>query len=112
MKKLVLIILLFSGLSASAQTTTTVSPYRKDFDFLWNTVDSNYCYFNKKPIDWKKVKEIYAPQIDTVTSRDGFVKVMERVLYELYDHHIELSTNNKFSAPPGANWYRYAKPNL
>ncbi len=96
MKKLALIILLFSGLSSAAQTID-VSLYRKDFNYLWNTVDSNYCYFNKRPIDWNKVKEIYTQQIDTVTSRDGFVKLMERVLYELYDHHIELSTNNKFS---------------
>jgi C-terminal processing protease CtpA/Prc len=103
MKKLALIALLFITITASAQTR---SAYRKDFDYLWNTVDSNYCYFNKKPIDWKKIKAIYAPQVDTVTTRNAFVGIIERVLNELYDHHISLGTNTDLSrrlVPTGAD---------
>src|SRR5689334_2703948 len=103
MKKLALIALLFTTITASAQTP---SPYRKDFDYLWNTVDSNYCYFNKKPIDWNKIKAIYAPRIDTVTSRNSFVTIIEQVLNELYDHHISLGTNTDLSrrlVPTGAD---------
>ncbi|MCO5946414.1 S41 family peptidase [Mucilaginibacter flavidus] len=105
MKKLVLIALLFSTITASAQTNNP-SAYRKDFDYLWNTIDSNYCYFNKKPIDWNKVKTIYAPQIDTVTTRNSFVTIIEQVLNELYDHHISPGTNTDLSrrlVPTGAD---------
>ncbi|MEO6632013.1 MAG: hypothetical protein ABIN13_09840, partial [Mucilaginibacter sp.] len=103
MKKLILIALLFTTITASAQTQ---SAFRKDFDYLWNTVDSNYCYFNKKPIDWKKIKAIYAPQADTATTRNAFVGIIEKVLNELYDHHISLGTNTDLSrrlVPTGAD---------
>ena len=105
MKKLVLIALLFSTIAVSAQTTNP-SAYRKDFDYLWNIVDSNYCYFNKKPIDWNKVKAIYALRVDTVTTRNSFVTIIEQVLNELYDHHISLGTNTDLSrrlVPTGAD---------
>ena len=110
MKKLALITVLLISFTASAQTGATKA-YRKDFDYLWNTIDSNYCYFNKKPVKWNKVKEIYTPMIDTVNSREAFVNVIERVLYELYDHHIDLQTNTPFSrrlVPTSADiWAEY-----
>ena len=103
MKKLALITLLFITIAASAQSQ---SAYRKDFDHLWNIVDSNYCYFNKKPIDWKKIKAIYASQADTITTRNAFVGIIEKVLNELYDHHISVGTNTDLSrrlVPTGAD---------
>jgi len=96
MKKQALIIFLFTITAASAQTKTP-NQYRKDFDYLWNTIDSNYCYFDKRHIDWNNVKKIYAPQMDTISSRDSFVETIEKVLYELFDHHVDLQTNNDYS---------------
>ncbi len=96
MKKLILFGLLFKVFTVNAQNNNPVA-YKKDFEYLWNTIDSNYCYFNKKPINWAKIKELYAPQADTVKTRDGFVGIIEKVLYELYDHHVSLGTNNSLS---------------
>lgn len=95
--------MLLTTIAASAQIE---SAYHKDFEYLWNTIDSNYCYFNKKPIDRNKIKTIYAPQVDTATSRNSFVSIIERVLNELYDHHISLGTNTDQSrrlVPTGAD---------
>jgi carboxyl-terminal processing protease len=115
MKSVVFAILITCSLYGSAQTYTS-KQYREDFDYAWNSINDNYAYFNKKKIDWDKIKEIYAPQIDTVSSRSSFVTILEHFLYELYDHHCSLNTNNSFSrrlVPTGADiWaeYKNGKP--
>ena len=60
---------------------------------FWTTIRDNYAYFDKKQTDWDRVKEIYAPLADTVTTRRSLVLLLERVFYELYDHHASLNTN-------------------
>ncbi|HJP64405.1 MAG TPA: S41 family peptidase [Mucilaginibacter sp.] len=96
MKKLLLIALLSGTLSAFSQSYTS-KQYKADFTYFWNTIDSNYCYFEKKQVDWDKLRDIYSSQIDTVSNRDGFISVLERAMYELYDHHCGLSANTKTS---------------
>jgi C-terminal processing protease CtpA/Prc len=105
MKNITLIILLLGSASSYSQTFTK-QQYKADFNFFWNTVDSNYCYFEKKQVDWNKLRDIYSKQVDTATSRDGFVSIIEKAIYELYDHHCGLHTNTKFSrrlVPTGAD---------
>jgi C-terminal processing protease CtpA/Prc len=110
MKKILTPFCLFLFLSSSGQSLTPAQ-YREDFDFLWSTIRDNYCYWDKKQTDWNKVKELYAPMIDTVTSRRSFVLLIEKVYYELYDHHGSLSTNTQESqrlVPTGADiWAEY-----
>jgi carboxyl-terminal processing protease len=110
MKKLFLSLSLFISLCSIAQSFTQ-QQYREDFDLFWQTFGDNYCYFAKKNIDWASVKPFYQNQVDTVTTRSGFVSVLERALYELYDHHCSLHTNNPLSrrlVPTGADiWAEY-----
>jgi C-terminal processing protease CtpA/Prc len=115
MKKILLLVCCLSGLEGFTQTYTK-QQFREDFNYFWQTVNDNYCYFEKKQIDWNKLKPAYDAQIDTVTSRTGFVSTLERAIYELYDHHCSLRTNNKSSrrlVPTGADmWaeYQHGKP--
>src|SRR5581483_3743813 len=110
MKKLLLLLCCFYGLKSSAQTYTK-KQYREDFNFFWQTIDDNYCYFHKKHIDWAKLKPVYNAQMDTVSTRAGFVSALERAIYELYDHHCGLHTNTPQSrrlVPTGADiWAEY-----
>ena len=96
MKKFALFILAFTSVNAFAQSYTS-KQYKDDFSYFWNTIDSNYSYFGKKQLDWNSLKKIYSRQVDTVTSRNSFVSILENVMYELYDHHCSLRTNTKFS---------------
>lgn len=97
MKKLLpLLLCCLTSLCSTAQTFTP-KQYHQDLDFFWQTLNDNYCYFDKKHIDWAGLKPAYNAQLDTVTSRAGFVSVLERALYELYDHHCGLRTNNQTS---------------
>src|SRR6185312_11951541 len=115
MKKIILILCCLCWIKGHAQTFTK-QQYREDFNFFWQSINDNYCYFAKRQVDWDKLKPIYDAQIDTVTIRSGFVSTLERALYELYDHHCGLHTNNPQSrrlVPTGADiWaeYREGKP--
>src|SRR5882724_7113327 len=71
--------------------------YKEDFNFFWTNINNEYCYFAKKQTDWQKAKDIYSPIIDTITSRDLFVSILEKMLIEIYDHHAVLNTNTDSS---------------
>lgn len=79
------------------QTNFTRQQYEEDFDYLWQSIDNDYAYFDKKQTDWKKVRGIYRPQISAVKSRSDFVALLESVLEELYDSHTHLNTNTPAS---------------
>ncbi|HET6768038.1 MAG TPA: S41 family peptidase [Chitinophagaceae bacterium] len=107
MKFLLLVINLFCLLQLSAQNTQ----YKNDFIFFWNTINANYCYWDKKQTDWNNVKNTYSALMDSITSRNGFVSLLEQVFYELYDHHASLNTNTLASqrlVPSGTDiWAEY-----
>jgi len=115
MKKILILLCCLPGVKSFAQNATK-QQYKEDLQYFWQTLDDNYCYFQKKHIAWQKLKPVYEAQIDTVTGRSGFVSVMERAIYELYDHHCGLRTNNTDSrrlVPTSADmWaeYRDGKP--
>src|SRR5215831_4876275 len=85
--------------------------YKSDFDYFWTTIDDNYCYWDKKQTDWNKVKTVYQPLIDTVTTRASFVGILEKAFYEIYDHHASLNANTAESqrlVPSGTDlWAEY-----
>src|SRR3954471_12625547 len=96
MTKLFLLLSLFFFITSTAQTFTH-QQYKQDFDYFWRTIKDNYAYWDKKQTDWEKVNSFYGPMADTVSSRDGFVLLLEKVFYELYDHHASLNTNTQLS---------------
>ena len=93
------------------QPSMSPEKYKEDFEFFWKSINDEYCYFGKKQTDWEKVKEIYGPLMDTVTTRDQFVSILEKAIYEIYDHHAGLNTNTAKSqrvVPTGADmWAEY-----
>lgn len=96
MKRLCCLLVCLSSLTAFAQNTTT-KQYQEDFDYFWTHINDNYSYFEKKAINWNSLRPTYQKQIDTVTTRDAFVNILEKAFYELYDHHCSLRTNTKLS---------------
>jgi hypothetical protein len=49
--------------SSFAQTV-----FQKDFDFYLETVEDNFAYFHRQKTNWKKVKVLYQPLVDTVSN--------------------------------------------
>jgi C-terminal processing protease CtpA/Prc len=106
MKQVAFIFLLCAFSCSYAQTR-----YQKDFAFYWNTVKDNFAYFDTQDTDWNKVKELYQPLADTITTSRSFIQLLERVNHELYNGHISLNTNLPSSGrliPSGADlWVTY-----
>ena len=75
----------------------TKQKYAQDFDYFWNTVKVNYCYWDKKQTDWNKVKSTYLLQADNAENRNELITVFENVIEELYDNHFSLNTNRQSS---------------
>lgn len=96
--------------SCFAQNFTT-RQYKEDFEYFWSNIRDNYSYWDKKQTDWEKVRTIYVPLVDTITSRAGFIAILEQTFYELYDHHASLNTNTPESqrlVPSGTDlWAEY-----
>jgi C-terminal processing protease CtpA/Prc len=101
--KIIIIGLLFSCSIANSFAQTV---YQKDFDFYVKTIQDNYAYFDQQKTNWATVKAIYQPQIDTCTSRNSFIQILEQTLNELYNGHNFLNTNTAQSnrlIPSGAD---------
>ena len=62
------------------------------FNLMWQTVDAHYAFFDLKKIDWQNVKQRYAPKVDDKISQDSLYKVLEAMLNELNDGHVNITT--------------------
>lgn len=102
-KLTVTLLILINGYSAFSQTK-----YQKDFNEFWSDINDNYAYIDQQNIDWKKVKEIYEPQAQKISTENEFIQLLEKILNELYNGHSSLSTNLKTSnrlIPSGSDLY-------
>ncbi len=90
-----IIIVLF--LTALFKNSFGQTNYQKDFDFYYKTIKDNYAYFDKQKTHWENVKPIYQPLVDTCTSRNSFIQILEKTLNELYNGHNFLNTNTNQS---------------
>ena len=105
-----LILFSFFLLDGFCQQRTT-EQFLEDFNYFCNTIKIDYCYWDKKKTDWNVVKTIYEKELDTIQSKKSFVVLLEKMFYELYDHHASLNTNTPASqrlVPSGADvWAEY-----
>jgi len=105
-----LLLLLLLACNAVSQNISS-KEYKEDFAYFWTTVQADYAYWNKVETDWDKVKLFYSSYFDTVSSKRSFVLLLEKVFYEIYDHHASLNTNTPVSqrlVPSGADiWAEY-----
>ncbi len=53
----------------------------------WAVLDREYCFFAEKTTDWLRVRDEYARRCALVESPDGFKRVLQAALTELYDAH-------------------------
>ncbi|RYY93122.1 MAG: hypothetical protein EOO11_20275, partial [Chitinophagaceae bacterium] len=105
MNRPLLLFLLLCSLGATAQPLAPKEA-AADFEEFWNTVRTDYAYWNRKATDWNAVGARFRTGLDTVRDRRGFTLFLERALRELYDHHAGLNTNTAESyrlVPTGAD---------
>lgn len=63
-----------------------------NFDALWSILDSHYCFFEEKGIDWDSVYSEYRPMVTPATSVTELYSICADMLDELRDGHVNLIT--------------------
>jgi C-terminal processing protease CtpA/Prc len=111
MKQVFLFIFFSIYLARGHSQQITTEQFKEDFNYFWNTINTNYSYWDKKKTNWELVKTMYVKSADTITSKKSFIELLEKMFYELYDHHASLNTNTSESqrlVPSGADvWAEY-----
>lgn len=63
-----------------------------NFDALAEIIDTKYCFFEEKDIDWKEVTERYRKEITPEMTQVELFDLCSRMLDELRDGHVNLSS--------------------
>ena len=74
-----------------------------NFDALADIIDSHYCFFADKGIDWKEITTRYRAQITPETNALELFDICARMLDELKDGHVNLSS--KFDVSYYRQWW-------
>ena len=64
-----------------------------NFDALADIIDTKYCFFKEKDIDWKNIASKYRDLIDEDTNYIDLFFICSAMLDELKDGHVNLSSN-------------------
>ena len=65
---------------------------RGNFEALWTIMDEHYCFFEYKGIDWNRIHRDYSQRIDNSMSNESLFMLLDRMLQELQDGHVNLSS--------------------
>lgn len=94
MKKLY--ILIFSAISIVLAGCHDEPDYRNtyygNFDALAEIIDTRYCFFKEKDIDWNEVTQRYRAEITDSTTVLGLYDICSNMLDELEDGHVNLTS--------------------
>lgn len=61
-----------------------------NFEQLWSIIDTHYCFFEEKGINWDSIHDIYARRIDKETNVLELFDICSDMLNELRDGHVNL----------------------
>ncbi len=74
-----------------------------NFELLWETVNNKYSFFELKGINWDSVYQHYAPMVDDNTTPEDLFTVLDSMLFDLRDGHVNL--RSPFNVSRNWNWY-------
>ncbi|MBI1361834.1 MAG: hypothetical protein GC155_16280 [Alphaproteobacteria bacterium] len=92
-------------LAARAQARSGSAAYAADIRWLTGQLAKRYAYLPDRHVDLDSVRDIYCAEAAAATDDRAFLGVLERMIAEFHDHHIEANTNNAASpqlVPTGA----------
>lgn len=76
---------------------------QSNFDLLWENVRDKYTFFEPKNINWDSVYTHYDPMVDENTTDEELFTVLDNMLYDLRDGHVNL--RSPFNLSRNWNWY-------
>lgn len=64
-----------------------------DIDWLIDTIASRYAYLNEEQVDLEAMRMLYRQEATFATTRNSWLHVLEDLLANLHDHHVNLNQN-------------------
>ncbi|MDE6343047.1 MAG: S41 family peptidase [Muribaculaceae bacterium] len=61
-----------------------------NFNSLWKTIDTHYCFFREKGLDWDSIYRVYRPMVTDETDFIELYGICSAMLDELRDGHVNL----------------------
>jgi Periplasmic protease len=61
-----------------------------NFEACWKILNEKYCFFSFKDIDWNDIYYKYKPQISADIKKDSLFNVLNNMLKELKDGHVNI----------------------
>ena len=101
LKLLLLPLLIFA--SCVEDPVTYPNTWQGNFEALWNTIDTRYCYLDYKQIKWDSIHVVYQDRLSTVSNEFDFFDLMGAMLNELKDGHVNLFSD--FDRSRYWNWF-------
>jgi hypothetical protein len=92
-----LIICFFSQFGIAQVSDFDTLKLREDYEKFISDLESKYIFYKKKNVDLACLKAYYSEKVKTVKSRGQALLFFEFMLFEFYDSHIHLTTNNNMS---------------
>lgn len=99
----ILLLFLSPFLSACHDSPEYASDVYGNFDAVWDIVDSRYCFFSEKNIDWKEIGVRYRAKITPETKETDLFFICADMLDELQDGHVNLSS--RFTTSYYRKWW-------
>lgn len=95
MKKITFIIALLAALVLTSchKVEEWDNDARGNFDALWSILDTHYCFFEEKGVDWDSIYNVYSPRVKPDTKMLELYDICAEMLDELRDGHVNLSTS-------------------
>lgn len=100
---LCIIIILGLGLSSCHDEPEYKNTLVGNFDALADIIDTHYCFFADKDIDWQEIVSRYREEINSETTYIDLFFICAQMLDELKDGHVNLSST--FSTSYYRNWW-------
>ena len=109
--KPLLLYALFPLLALYGCESRALSEYNNDpmdnFDALWETLDTRYCYFESRGINWNEQYGTYATRAKKCKTVIELFYVMWDMLDVLNDGHVNLYT--PFDVSRSSGWYEIGR---
>ncbi len=109
-KILYLIGIIFIASSCIEEPQNYSNTKEGNFNALWDIVDTRYCYFNYKDIDWNQVYREYHKRLENIDENDQYklFDLLAEMLAELKDGHVNLYSDFNTSS---YNFYKDSADN-
>ncbi len=74
-----------------------------NFEALWETIDTKYCFIEEKGVDWQAIYTQYRPKVDSVKTERELFSLLSSMLDSLKDGHVNLYA--PFDVSRNRSWY-------